>query len=142
MSSLFADEHQFRFRPKSDLELEIVALVLLDADGVGLPQLQVFEDDVQMATAQAIGPRIIIEQFDGDVLFLRLDFRSDGVNVAIEWRVCGADFQLRFVNGSHVNRVILFIVAVENDIVASRNEEAGNLGRNTESHSKTRKLWQ
>ena len=60
--------------PKSDLELEIVALVLLDADKVGLSQLQVFDDDVQMATAQAIGPRIFVEQFDGDVLFLRLDF--------------------------------------------------------------------
>ena len=84
--------------PKSDLELEIVALVLLDADGVGLSQLQVFDDDVQMATAQAIGPRILIEQFYGDVLFLRLDFRTDGVRIARELCVCGADFQLRVVN--------------------------------------------
>ncbi len=125
---MFADEHQIRVMPKSDLELEIVALVLLDADGVGLSQLQVFDDDVQMATAQAIGPRIFVEQFDGDVLFLRLDFRSDGVNAATEWRICSADFQLRVVNGSNVNRVIQFIVAMENDVVASRNEEAGNLG--------------
>ena len=81
-----------------------------------------------MATAQAIGPRIFVKQFDGDVLFLRLDFRSDGVNAATEWRVSSADFQLRVVNSGHINRVIQFIVAMENDVVASRNEEAGNLG--------------
>ena len=125
---MFADEHQIRVMPESDFELEIVALVLLDVDGVGFSQLQVFDDDVQMASAQAIGPRIIVEQFDGDVLFLRLDFRSDGVNVAIKWRVCGADFQLRVVNGGHIDCVVWLTVAIENDVIASRNEEAGNLG--------------